>query len=71
MDAMKISWRKFRTADDGAVTVDWVVLTSAVVALCITLLNVIWGGAFTLTTKVTTEIENIDVERYISGMDGG
>ena len=71
MDAMRSSWRKFRSNDDGAVTVDWVVLTSAAVGLCITLINVVWGGAYSMTTNVTTEIENLDVEKYISGMDGG
>ncbi|WP_226553013.1 hypothetical protein [Celeribacter naphthalenivorans] len=45
MDAMKISGRKFRSNDDGAVTVDWGVLTSAAVGLCIALVNVVWGGA--------------------------
>ncbi len=44
--------KNFRTDEDGAVTVDWVVLTAAVVALGIGALSVIGGKVTTLTGKI-------------------
>ena len=46
--------RKIRTEEDGAVTVDWVVLTAAVVGLGAAAL----AAVKTSTTGVTTKIGN-------------
>lgn len=46
--------KNFRNDEDGAVTVDWVVLTAAVVALGGVAYNGISGGAEGLATNVDT-----------------
>jgi flagellar biosynthesis protein FliQ len=52
---------KFRDAEDGAVTVDWVVLTAAVIALGIGLLISI--------DTATTELEATAAQAIASGDD--
>ena len=49
---------KFRKDEDGAVTVDWVVLTAAVVALAGAAYTSIESGASTLSENTETFIEN-------------
>lgn len=50
--------KKFGRKEEGAVTVDWVVLTAAVVALGIGALTAISGSVGTATTSIGTEIVN-------------
>ena len=45
--------KNFRNDEDGAVTVDWVVLTAAIVGLGIAVLAAVEGGLTTATTAVT------------------
>lgn len=52
---------RFHTREEGAVTVDWVVITSAVVGMGLMVLLTISSGAKTYAMKVNTEVENIDV----------
>jgi len=47
---------KFHEAEDGAVTVDWVVLTAAVVGLGIAALAAVKGGMKTLTTSINNQL---------------
>lgn len=49
-------FKNFRKDEDGAVTVDWVVLTAAVVALAGAAYTSISGGVSTLTTATATLI---------------
>ena len=53
-------FKKFVRKDDGAVTVDWVVLTAAVVGLGVAAYGTIETGATTLTGKVSTYMGSID-----------
>ena len=46
----------FRRGQDGAVTVDWVVLTAAVVGLGIAALAAVKGGMKTLTTSINNQL---------------
>lgn len=46
--------KNFRKDEDGAVTVDWVVLTAAVVGLGAAAYTSIEGGATTLTSSIQT-----------------
>ena len=46
--------RKIRNEEDGAVTVDWVVLTAAVVGLGVAALAAVKGGVGNLSTKINT-----------------
>ena len=49
--------KKFRRDEDGAVTVDWVVLTAAVVALAGAAYTSIQNGASDLTSSTGTFIK--------------
>ena len=46
--------KNFRNDEDGAVTVDWVVLTAAVVGLAVAAYSSIETGATQLTGKTST-----------------
>jgi len=52
--------KNFRKDEDGAVTVDWVVLTAAVVALAGAAYTSIQTGASDLTAKTSTFISAQD-----------
>lgn len=49
--------KTFRTEDDGAVTVDWVVLTAAIVGLGIAVYGVVSGGIADLSGDINTQLE--------------
>ncbi|AKS45296.1 hypothetical protein SAMN05444287_0388 [Octadecabacter temperatus] len=44
--------KSFRAREDGAITVDWVVLTAAIVGLAIALIALIAAGATDKSTSV-------------------
>ena len=46
----------FARDEDGAVTVDWVVLTAAVVGLGIAVLTSVSGGAETMAANIETQL---------------
>ncbi|MEM6939617.1 MAG: hypothetical protein AAF943_05630 [Pseudomonadota bacterium] len=50
--------KNFRKDEDGAVTVDWVVLTAAVVGLAVAAYNAIEDGSSSLTSSTGSFIEN-------------
>ncbi|MEI4487684.1 pilus assembly protein [Frigidibacter sp. MR17.14] len=47
----------FRKEDDGAVTVDWVVLTAAIVGLGIAATSLLSGGVSDLSGDIKTSLE--------------
>lgn len=49
--------KTFRADEDGAVTVDWVVLTAAIVGLGIAVMTTVSGGARTMATNVAGSLE--------------
>jgi Flp pilus assembly pilin Flp len=49
--------KTFRSDEDGAVTVDWVVLTAAIVGLCIAVLASVRSGATTMGNNIKTELQ--------------
>ena len=51
----------FLKDESGAVTVDWVVLTAAIVGLGIAVLTTVEGGTNALATKVSSHMANADV----------
>ena len=55
MKMFKIA-KKFNNDEDGAVTVDWVVLTAAVVGLGIAALAAVKKGTGTLTSKISSHL---------------
>jgi Flp pilus assembly pilin Flp len=55
---MKIKniFNKFFNDESGAVTVDWVVLTAAIVGLGMVVMTTVGGGITELSDKVATDI---------------
>jgi len=52
--------KNFRKDEDGAVTVDWVVLTAAVVGLAVAAYSSIQDGASNLTADTNTFLDGRD-----------
>jgi Flp pilus assembly pilin Flp len=52
--------KNFRKDEDGAVTVDWVVLTAAVVGLAVAAYSSIETGAENLTSNTSTYLEGLN-----------
>jgi Flp pilus assembly pilin Flp len=55
-------FKKFSKDEDGAVTVDWVVLTAAVVALAGSAIVSIQGGTTSVGTSVSSNLSGQSVE---------
>ncbi|WP_372840421.1 hypothetical protein [Phaeovulum sp.] len=53
--------KSFRAQEDGAVTVDWVVLTAAVVGLGAAALAMVSGGTEALTGKIATHLSGATI----------
>ena len=49
-------FKSFRNEEDGAVTVDWVVLTAAIVGLGIATLAAVSGGVKDLSGDISTQL---------------
>jgi hypothetical protein len=52
------SARDFQNDEAGAVTVDWVVLTAAVVGLGVAALAAVRSGTATLTSKISNQLSS-------------
>ncbi len=48
--------KKFHVEEDGAVTVDWVVLTAAVVGLSVAAFTMVKSGTKSLTTSISNQL---------------
>ena len=53
--------KNFAADESGAVTVDWVVLTAAIVGLGLAVMSVISGSTEELTGKIGTAMHNMSV----------
>ncbi|WP_417589471.1 hypothetical protein [Pararhodobacter oceanensis] len=53
--------KNFAADDSGAVTVDWVVLTAAIVGLGIAVVATVRGGVNDLGTEINTRLTNATV----------
>ncbi|MEL7254771.1 MAG: hypothetical protein AAFZ04_14215 [Pseudomonadota bacterium] len=53
--------KNFRKDEDGAVTVDWVVLTAAVVGLGVAGVSTVSGGIGTLATAISSGVSTSKV----------
>lgn len=54
-------FKNFRKDEDGAVTVDWVVLTAAVVGLGVAGVSAVSGGVNSLASAISTGVETQQV----------
>ncbi|MEM9196571.1 MAG: hypothetical protein AAGD12_01850 [Pseudomonadota bacterium] len=61
---MKISKliRRFVTNEEGAVTVDWVVLTAAIVGLATAIILLVQNGATDLASSISGALAGITVD---------
>jgi Flp pilus assembly pilin Flp len=50
--------KNFRKDESGAVTVDWVVLTAAIVGLGIVVMNTVGAGVTTLASNIASSISS-------------
>lgn len=55
--------KNFAESEDGAITVDWVVLTAGVIGIALAGLSVITGGTKGLTESISSEV----AARTVSG----
>ncbi|CUH08469.1 hypothetical protein JSE7799_00062 [Jannaschia seosinensis] len=62
--------KTFRNDEAGAVTVDWVVLTAALVGLGLAVLSVMSGGVETLSGEMSTSLTEIDPHEAPFNADG-
>ena len=53
--------KTFRADEDGAVTVDWVVLTAAIVGLGIAVLLAVRGGTVEMATDIGSTLSGADL----------
>lgn len=56
--------KSFRAREEGAVTVDWVVLTAAIVGLAIALIAIIANGATDKSTSVGAHLSTHQIPTY-------
>jgi Flp pilus assembly pilin Flp len=61
MNKMLNTIKNFAANESGAVTVDWVVLTAAVVGLGLAVLSLIKGKTETLTNKIGSAMDSMTV----------
>jgi Flp pilus assembly pilin Flp len=63
--------KTFRSDESGAVTVDWVVLTAAIVGLGIVVMTTVGGGIDTLADNIKTSVEDTTVGYTSTGGGAG
>jgi len=56
--------KTFRRDEDGAVTVDWVVLTAAIVGLGIVVLGSVTSGVTNLSSDIQDNLTNQTIATY-------
>ena len=56
--------RNFKRDEDGAVTVDWVVLTAAIVGLGIAVLTSVSGGTTGLADQISSNLAGQTIATY-------
>ena len=63
--------KNFHNDEDGAVTVDWVVLTAAIVGLGIAAISAVNGGVRDLGANIATDLNENDGDNYIGAGPAG
>ena len=60
-------FKAFRSDESGAVTVDWVVLTAAIVGLGMVVMTTVGGGIESLGGEIVTDLTNQSINGYGTG----
>lgn len=55
-------FKSYAANEDGAVTVDWVVLTAAVVGLGVAALAAVRTGTESLTSRISTYLSGVSID---------
>tara|TARA_R100000935_G_C2807612_1_gene153464 strand:+ start:94 stop:273 length:180 start_codon:yes stop_codon:yes gene_type:complete len=55
-----LNMKRFSRDEDGAVTVDWVVLTAAIVGLAIAAFSAVGDAASDLTVDIASDINGVE-----------
>ncbi len=64
--------KNFIASESGAVTVDWVVLTAALVGLGLAVMTVVSSGVEQLSTDIDEELSTMGTKSYtFTGFTGG
>ena len=58
---MRVNIKNFLECESGAVTVDWVVLTAAIVGLGVIVITTVANGALDHTSGLNSHLEGADV----------
>ena len=53
---------RFIREDDGAVTVDWVVLVAAVIGLTVAVMPMLNGGTMSLASEISSHLADFSVD---------
>ncbi|PHQ84158.1 MAG: hypothetical protein COB65_06235 [Thalassobium sp.] len=56
--------KQFHTQDDGAITVDWVVLTAAIIGLALAIIATIGAGAVDHSNSVGNRLTSQEILEY-------
>ncbi|QEE36378.1 hypothetical protein FTO60_12045 [Octadecabacter sp. SW4] len=56
--------KQFHTQDDGAITVDWVVLTAAIIGLALAIIATIGAGAIDHSNSVGNRLTSQEILEY-------
>ena len=57
-------FKSFKSDESGAVTVDWVVLTAAIVGLGMVVMTTVGGGITSLSGEIVTDLTNQSINGY-------
>ncbi len=60
-------FKSFKSDESGAVTVDWVVLTAAIVGLGMVVMTTVGGGIESLGGEIVTDLTNQSINGYGTG----
>ncbi|WOI55689.1 pilus assembly protein [Palleronia sp. LCG004] len=62
--------KTFCDDESGAVTVDWVVLTAAIVGLAIAISTTLFGNVEKIATNINSELGNASLQTIDKNLDG-
>ena len=57
-------FKAFKSDESGAVTVDWVVLTAAIVGLGMVVMTTVGGGITSLSGEIVTDLTDQSINGY-------
>lgn len=56
--------KSFKKDDDGAITVDWVVLTAGLVGLAVAIVAALGSASLESSNSISSRIDNIEVNQF-------